>query len=799
MNTQKLTKRLSAIMIIAIIISCFTVLPVSAAASGGDMSVSEVAPLTAGNLYDGDTSGAYATVINPTNEAYSGKVTVKFSLDGRTIDTVTKDVTISAKGSVRIVTSKKAQLWFGNHLLKAMATIDGTQLPQLKKRVAVIDDKNPEPPVTEPTTEPTTKPTEKPTEPTTEKPTEPTTEKPTEPTTEKPTEPTTQPTTAPVEYGNPDLTITDISWEPASPNTGDKVVFSATVKNIGTKSTNANQKLGLRFDIGSVGEYRTWNDALQEPLKPGESRKLTATGGRNDSSEVSGNAWIAVSGTHTVIAIVDDDNKYEESNENNNTLQKTITVTDKQTPTEPTQPTEPPKPGERQGTAIAYPQQADFSAANGYSMTAGANNAKITMFKTLCNNSRRWVGNYPQTSEVAVAMFDIQNNGPVTVSLTFPNGTNASNTVVRPTDKGVAASVSGQTATFTLPGAGQYSIEPNGNSDQAVLIFVNKQENAPSGNVQTIARGTATEHWDWNLDGQTLYIAPGATLNGNVKFYGSGTVCGQGVITGNKRDTWLVAGQKIPIECWMANMTIKGVSILNSNAWCIQLQKSQRATVENVKIISGRPNGDGISLQSSENVTIKDCFIRTWDDGIVVKNYQGDMNSHDITATNCVLWTDLAQSMEIGFETNKGRNGDPRIYNVTFDKIYVIHAFHKAPISIHNGDNAKIYGVRFTNIYVDDIRTGQGDGWNLLVDITNLTGSQIGGADGWTTVGDRGTINDVTIDGLYVRGGNDDYRMRFDSSTGGSINGVTVKNYYHKGAKAGRERADIKSAGVNFE
>lgn len=780
---QKFTKRLSSIMIIAIIISCFTVLPVSAAAGDGDLSVSEVAPLTAGNLYDGDTTGVYATVINPTNDTYSGNITVKFSFDGRTVDTVSKDVTISAKGSVRIATSKKAQLWFGNHMLKAMATVGGTELPQLKKRVAVIDDKNPEPPVTEPTTVPTT-------------------EKPTEPTTEKPTEPTTEPTTVPVEYGNPDLTITDISWEPESPNTGDKVVFSATVKNIGTKSTNANQKLGLRFDIDSEGEYRTWNDALQEPLKPGESRKLTATGGRNDSNEVSGNAWIAVSGTHTVIALVDDDNKYEESNENNNTLQKQITVTNKETPTEPTQPTDPVTPGERQGTAIAYPQQADFSAANGYSMTAGANNAKITMFKTLCNNSRRWAENFhPATSEVTIAMFDIQNDGPVTVSLTFPGGTNASNTVVRPTDKGVTASVSGQTATFTLPGAGQYSIEPNGNSDQAVLIFVSKQENAPSGNIQTIASGTSTEHWDWSLNGQTLYIAPGATLNGDLDFYGSGTVCGRGVITGKNRDTWGGNGSlvKLPIEGWMANMTIKGISILNSNAWCIQLGKCPGATIENVKIISGRPNGDGISIQSSQNVTIKDCFIRTWDDGIVVKNYHGDMNSHDITATNCVLWTDLAQSMEIGFETNKGQNGDPRIYNVTFDKMYVIHAFHKAPISIHNGDNANIYGVKFTNIYVDDIRTGQGDGWNLLVDITNLTGSEIGGASSWTTVGARGTISDVTIDGLYVRGGNDNYRMRFDSHTGGSINGVTVKNYYHKGTKAGRERADVNSAGVNFE
>ena len=149
---------------------------------------------------------------------------------------------------------------------------------------------------------------------------------------------------------------------------------------------------------------------------------------------------------------------------------------------------------------------------------------------------------------------------------------------------------------------------------------------------------------------------------------------------------------------------------------------------------------------------IDDCFIRTWDDGIVVKNYASN-NSHDIYVNNCVLWTDLAQSMEIGFETNAGYDGynaDPKIYNVEFKNIDVIHAMHKAPISIHNGDDAEIYNIKWENIVIEDLHTGQGDGWALWLDFTNVTADKLGNP-GWTHVWDRrGTVHDIYLTDIIV-------------------------------------------------
>lgn len=106
-------------------------------------------------------------------------------------------------------------------------------------------------------------------------------------------------------------------------------------------------------------------------------------------------------------------------------------------------------------------------------------------------------------------------------------------------------------------------------------------------------------------------------------------------------------------------MTIRDIIVLNPNAWVCQAYDSHDGVIDGVKIITARPNGDGISLQSCQNYEVKNCFVRSWDDSLVVKNY--DQNSSDIHFSQMQLWTDFAQSMEVGYETNKGSQPDTGI------------------------------------------------------------------------------------------------------------------------------------------
>ena len=121
------------------------------------------------------------------------------------------------------------------------------------------------------------------------------------------------------ELVGPDLIVTDVTWSPASPHTGNSVVFTATVKNIGVAATPAGVIVGVGFKVD--GHSAGCNGSSSASLAPGASITLTA-------NACSPNAWTALVGTHTVVATVDDpaNAQIRESNEANNTLSKTITV-----------------------------------------------------------------------------------------------------------------------------------------------------------------------------------------------------------------------------------------------------------------------------------------------------------------------------------------------------------------------------------------------------------------------------------------------------------------------------------------
>ncbi|MBR2663109.1 MAG: hypothetical protein IKE25_05285, partial [Clostridia bacterium] len=116
-----------------------------------------------------------------------------------------------------------------------------------------------------------------------------------------------------------------------------------------------------------------------------------------------------------------------------------------------------------------------------------------------------------------------------------------------------------------------------------------------------------------------------------------------------------------------------------------------------------------------------------------------------ITFKNIQVWTDLAQSMEIGYETDKGLTLDPEISDVLFEDITVLYNFHKPVISIHNSDDAFVHDITYRNIVVENAFM-QGDNGNNkeLIEMTLQNSS-------WSTVRDEfGSIDNVLIDGLNV-------------------------------------------------
>jgi len=116
----------------------------------------------------------------------------------------------------------------------------------------------------------------------------------------------------------PDLVVTDIGWaEPLQ--AGKPATLRATIVNRGNAPTPANVVHGVAFSVG--GAVVCWSDTFRGPLKPGESRTVTANNGPKGAA-----TWTPTVGAHVLRATVDDVHRIAESDDANNTLEKTVRV-----------------------------------------------------------------------------------------------------------------------------------------------------------------------------------------------------------------------------------------------------------------------------------------------------------------------------------------------------------------------------------------------------------------------------------------------------------------------------------------
>jgi subtilase family serine protease len=121
----------------------------------------------------------------------------------------------------------------------------------------------------------------------------------------------------------PDVTITALSTTNLNPiYAGDKVVFRATVKNQGAAATPTGPGkgigIGFSLDNGAFFCYRGADENFS--LAPGASATLSANG------PAGGFTWTATPGAHSLLATVDDVNRFPESDESNNSFSTNITV-----------------------------------------------------------------------------------------------------------------------------------------------------------------------------------------------------------------------------------------------------------------------------------------------------------------------------------------------------------------------------------------------------------------------------------------------------------------------------------------
>ena len=297
--------------------------------------------------------------------------------------------------------------------------------------------------------------------------------------------------------------------------------------------------------------------------------------------------------------------------------------------------------------------------------------------------------------------------------------------VVRPLSKNVKVEVRGRVCKFTIKSCGQYTLEIDGYNKplnifiDPVMDFVAKTEN--------VIRYEAGIHYgDIEIESNTTVILErGAILYGNISAYGADNVniIGYGMIDGScekhRSDTLLIpirwADTDIPVDkkaydeyaarfnilkgnvrfLRCTNCTLKGVTLRDSSTFSVVPAACDNVEIDGVKIIGmWRYNSDGIDVFNSSNVTIKNSFLRDFDDCVVLKGIKGwdDRNVENILVENCVVWCDWGRNLEVGAETNA-----PEFRNIIFRNCDCIHGSY-CMLDVQHQNRADAHNIIFEDI-----------------------------------------------------------------------------------------------------
>lgn len=333
----------------------------------------------------------------------------------------------------------------------------------------------------------------------------------------------------------------------------------------------------------------------------------------------------------------------------------------------------------------------------------------------------------------------------VTVSMTVPGVASITSAVIQPKRLGITPTISGKTITFTMNQAANIGIDINGNIGRPLWIFANPPEtNKPAptdAGVLFFAAGNYYNAGDIDLNGYSqIYIEGGAVVRGTLlggnlgpgpkKIRGRGIVC-------NADSSVMKVGEN-------NDMTIDGITMvgLHPNNWTAMLTKSNRTTVNNIKIMGIRR--DAFDPLGCQNLTVSNSFFYSYDDSIAIKawQYSDPAPVDNIMVKDSVLWN---HGLVLGFESRS-----PIFRNITAQNLDIIRPRDNTGmrpeiednrvgvLKIDISDRAVCSNVTFDNIRIYD---------PVAVD---LFGARVASTYASTDPGGRGSIDGVTFKNIDV-------------------------------------------------
>ncbi len=409
-----------------------------------------------------------------------------------------------------------------------------------------------------------------------------------------------------------------------------------------------------------------------------------------------------------------------------------------------------------------------------------------------------------QTELAGFAVWDM--SGPVKVEVVSRRAVQS--VVVRPASRGIRPVIDGDRITLALDRPGPLVVEVNGMHHALHLLPSPPEQDAPAPGAPGVRYFGPGVHRPGKIEldsNESVYIAGGAVVYGSIQARGASNlrIAGRGILDQSPFARGQAGGAVRLSDC--SQVSIEGIVMRDPDVWCCSLFGCRDVRIDGVKLIGlWRYNADGIDVCNSQDVEVSNCFVRAFDDALVIKGLTSRRQGPDerpvrnVRFIRCVVWCDWGRAMEIGAETCA-----PEIADVVFADCDIVRTTHIA-MDIQHGDRAAVRNIRFENIRVEI------DAWNPRPRIQRSPEDQYQPAredrycptlleivirkNNYSKDEHRGTVRDVVYQDIAVVGPHhppSSFRGFDDEHT---VEGVTIANLQFNGKVVG----NAKEAGLNI-
>ena len=247
---------------------------------------------------------------------------------------------------------------------------------------------------------------------------------------------------------------------------------------------------------------------------------------------------------------------------------------------------------------------------------------------------------------------------------------------------------------------------------------------------------------------ETVYIEYGAVVSGRIysRMADRVRILGNGILYGGNWHAWDENGaEQLIVPVLGEDIEIRGITLLDGGSWHIVPTACKNVLIEDVNVLGKVITGDGIDIVGSENVVVRNCFVRANDDCISIKAEEfqdpsGCADVKNILVEDCIFWNaEFGNTLEIGYETRCDEISD-----VVFRNCDVVHCQYEGNqsggvLTIHNADRAHVHNIVYENIRIEDAQ-------EKFIDIKTLDSK-------YSRDRERGMVNDILFRNIEITGG----------------------------------------------